>query len=403
MGLLEKASAFARARSLLHRSLELLSEDTAAPSAPAPRAARAAPAGPAEPPVFDVPVFRIRVENTGSAEEPASPPAPSRTAPSAPPPADPSSFAKALAGAVASLEPTIDLPSRLFGLLKDRFGITKGALLLHDAERQVFAPWAATGYDQATLRRMRIPPDDAAVMQVAEGRSTAIGEGGALPNFRRYFSSREAGSLPDFITLSGFGDRGHLLGLLVITEASPGPWRPTSTPFHATMSEAAAAAVPALHRLRDEILRAGRPGPVSPKEAREDLTRFLAAHVRDTQPFTVFTLSLERCRKRVISENPWYDHFRLEEDLRGVVAAFTADLGRAVHLGRLRFLVAVRDLSPADVDLFAHQLASMLGSLFHAAGFEPADAEIGTAHTFPDGTEATPEAAAGLLASLAAS
>ncbi len=101
--------------------------------------------------------------------------------------------------------------------------------------------------------------------------------------------------------------------------------------------------------------------------------------------------------------NPWFDPFRLEEDLRGAVSVFTADLGRAVHLGRLRFLVAVRDLGPADTDLFAHQLASLLASLFHATGFEPADAEIGEARTFPDRTEAAPEAAAELLASLAAS
>jgi hypothetical protein len=105
----------------------------------------------------------------------------------------------------------------------------------------------------------------------------------------------------------------------------------------------------------------------------------------------------------VISANPWFDPFRLEEDLRSVVSGFTADLGRAVHLGRLRFLVAVRDLSVADTDLFVHQLASLLGSLFHATSFEPTDAEVGTARTFPDGGEGTPEAAAELLASLAAS
>jgi hypothetical protein len=74
-----------------------------------------------------------------------------------------------------------------------------------------------------------------------------------------------------------------------------------------------------------------------------------------------------------------------------------------VHLGRLRFLVAVRDLSATDTDLFVHQLASLLGTLFHATAFEPADAQVGAARTFPDGAEATPEAAAELLAALAAS
>ena len=120
-------------------------------------------------------------------------------------------------------------------------------------------------------------------------------------------------------------------------------------------------------------------------------------------PLTVFTLSLERCRRRVTAADPWLDPFRLEEDLRTVVATFTADIGRAVHLGRLRFLVAVRDLGTTDTGLFAHQLAMLLDSLFHATVFEPADVEIGSARGFPSATGATPEAAAGLLATLAVS
>ena len=104
-----------------------------------------------------------------------------------------------------------------------------------------------------------------------------------------------------------------------------------------------------------------------------------------------------------MAANPWLDPFRLEEDLRGVVAAFAADIGRAVHLGRLRFLVAVRDLATADTDLFVHQLATLLATLFHATGFEPADVEAGPARAFPETGEATPEAATELLAQLAAS
>ncbi|MCX7028888.1 MAG: hypothetical protein NTU62_02065 [Spirochaetes bacterium] len=390
MSLLEKASAFARAKSLLHRSLELLSEE---PSS--------APAGPAEPSVFDVPVFRIRVKNTEPEKNPESAPAPSRTAPPVPSAAaDPAAFTEELAGEVASLEPTIDLPSRLFGLLKDRLGIAKGALLLHDTVRQVFAPWAAAGYDAATLRRLRIPPEGTVFGRLVGSLPVEVSDPKGIADLRRFFSSRESGNF-ERLLLAPFSAGDRLLGALLVSQIAPPI--PAGSPLTDCLARAAAAALPALQRLRDEILRPGRAGPVSPREAREDLTRFLAAHTRGTQPFTVFPLSLERCRKRVISANPWFDPFRLEEDLRSVVSGFTADLGRAVHLGRLRFLVAVRDLSAADTDLFVHQLASLLGSLFHATSFEPADAEVGTARTFPDGAEGTPEAAAELLASLAAS
>jgi hypothetical protein len=372
MGLLEKASAFARPKSLFHRSLELLGE------APAGAAAAAEPAASV---VFDVPVFSIRVEN----------PVPA---------ADPEAIAAELAGELSALEATIDLPSRLFGLLKNRLGIAKGALLLHDAARQVFAPWAAAGYDAATLRRMRIPQEDAAFARLAGSPPVAVSDAKGIADLRRFFSSREAGAFQRLL-LAPFSAGERLLGVLLVSDISPPV--PAGAPLDDCLARAAAAAVPALQRLRDEILLQARTGPVSPKEAREDLTRFLAAHPRGTPPFTVFTLSLERCRKRAIAANPWFDPFRLEEDLRGVVSGFTADLGRAVHLGRLRFLVAVRDLGPTDTDLYTHQLASLLGTLFHATAFEAADAEVGSARTFPDGAEATPESAAELLASLAAS
>jgi len=399
MGLLEKASAFARpgTKSLLHRSLELLSEEPP-PSPVGPE--EAAPGAEAGSAGFAVPVLSLRVENLEPAA--AAPPTPSqRAAPPAPAPAaDPAAFASALAGEVASLESTIDLPSRLFGLLRDRLGIAKGALLLHDGLRRVFAPWAAAGYDAATLRRLRIPPEEAALAGLAGIGPLEVSEAKAVADLRRFFSSRESGGF-DRLLLAPFAAGDRLVGVLLVSQIAPPV--PAGAPLADCLARAAAAALPALQRLRDVILRGERAGPASAPEAREDLARFLAAHPRGTAPLTVFPLSLERCRTRVMAANPWLDPFRLEEDLRGVVAAFAADIGRAVHLGRLRFLVAVRDLAAADTDLFVHQLATLLATLFHATGFEPADVEAGRARAFPETGDPTPEAATELLAQLAAS
>ena len=107
---------------LLHRSLDVLR--AAAPSAatvtsPAPLKAAAAEIVPA-----------------------VAPPAP----------ADASSILAAL----RALPDDVELPSRLFTVLKDALGIARGALLLYDPLRMVYAPWASCGLDQTTLHRMRI-------------------------------------------------------------------------------------------------------------------------------------------------------------------------------------------------------------------------------------------------------
>jgi len=399
MGLLEKANAFARAKSLLHRSLELLSEEPALPATAAASpisGARTTVPEPEDIPVFDVPVFQVRVQNP-DVTAPAAPPSPSPPPAPHPPATDPAALATRLVEAATAFDATLDLPSRLFGLLKDGLGIVKGALLLRDTGRGVFAPWAACGYDQATLRRLRVPVEEPAFSGLAGGAAVDVSDPKIVADLRRFFSSRESGAIARLL-LSPLSADGRLLGLLVVTDPAPLPSSALET-----LERTATAAVPALARLRDEILRPARTGSTSPREAREDLTRFLAAHPGGAPPLTVFTLSLERCRRRVAAANPWLDPFRLEEDLRTVVAAFTADLGRAVHLGRLRFLVAVRDLGTSDIGLFTHQLATLLDSLFHATVFEPADVEIGTARGFPSGTAATPEDAAELLATLAVS
>jgi hypothetical protein len=143
---------------------------------------------------------------------------------------------------------------------------------------------------------MRIPQEDAAFARLAGSPPVAVSDANGIADLRRFFSSREAGAFQRLL-LAPFSAGDRLLGVLLVSEISPPV--PAGAPLDGCLARAAAATVPALQRLRDEILLPARAGPVSPKEAREDLTRFLAAHPRGTPPFTVFTLSLERNFARV--------------------------------------------------------------------------------------------------------
>ena len=58
---------------------------------------------------------------------------------------------------IASLRGGVELRRAFSRCLTTLLGSAKGALLLYDPVRLVYAPWAVRGYDQTTLHRMRIP------------------------------------------------------------------------------------------------------------------------------------------------------------------------------------------------------------------------------------------------------
>ena len=139
-------------------------------------------------------------------EEPSTEPLPFQTVTEAPtateaPAAEPIAPAEAIVdpqkltldilGSLKSLPDGVELPSQLFSLLIARLGIQKGALLLFDPLRMVYAPWASRGYDPTTTHRMRISLGASESWNaLANGSPMLLTDPPALAAYQPYFSSR---------------------------------------------------------------------------------------------------------------------------------------------------------------------------------------------------------------------
>jgi hypothetical protein len=292
--------------------------------------------------------------------------------------------------AIGSLPDGVELPSQLFTTLVSRLSIEKGALLLYDPLRHVYAPWASHGYDQTTLHRMRISLGaNSSFNALANGMPIVIGDAPSLAAYQQFFSAREFFSLSR-IVLTPFIAEAKLIGVLLLTVLNP--------PFDgdgellsclARIAESGSLQVQKAREKRPN--RAGAQGLRATASPEDEAARYAAVFGAAGAKILFLSLSLEEYAERIVAAHEHLDPFRLHEDLHYFLGAFVADLGTAIPIRQGLFIVALQGLDAADLDLFLHQLSSFLHGLFGGNGLSGADTgpRILKTRSWPeDGTDA---------------
>ena len=330
---------------LLKKSLKALAESTASLAAPA------ASAGPA-----------------ASAASRAS----AKAAPSAPVTGD---LSRLIIEEAKALSNGVELPSRLFTTLRKRLSITKGALLLYDAVRLEYAPWASFGFDQTTLHRMRIPLGaNETFNALANGEPLNVTDPGQRAAFQPFFSSREFSNL-EHIVLSPYIFEDTLVGVLIVAEMRHPFSRPEELLW--CLKTVAGDVAPLLQRARGFLMkwnqaRANR-APTTPED---QVARILGSPALRGKRLLFLSLALAPYIRAVAEENEDLDLFRLREDVRSLLDAFLADLGEAIMLPAGALLVSLQGVQRDDVPLFIHQLRYFLDTRFAATRTEEPSSSI---------------------------
>jgi hypothetical protein len=290
----------------------------------------------------------------------------------APLPVEPPAISRAvdaigdIISALRALPDTLELPSEMFSLLARRLGLVKAALLLYDPLRIVFAPWASCGYDQTTLHRMRIPLGaNESWNALANGAPLSLDSPQALAPYQQSFSAREFGSVSRMV-LTPFIAGGKLVAVLLITELrSPFSSDEELMGCLAVIGETGAALV---QRSRGDRLAVALAESKPPSSPEDEATRYIAGLGASGTRILFVSLSLEAYARRIVAAHEHLDPFRLHEDLRYFLDNFVADLGVAITIRQGAFLLGLQGVDAPDLDLFLHQLASHLDSLFGGNG-----------------------------------
>ena len=266
--------------------------------------------------------------------------------------------------AVASVRGGVELPSRLFTVLTTLLGIRKGALLLYDPVRLVYAPWAVRGYDQTTTRRMRIPLGaNEAWNALGNGHPIFLDGAPALAPFQRYFSSREFAAVNRLVLVPLISED-KLIAVFELTEIDS-PFA-SDEELSSCLARAAETAAPRVYKARAARIASSAPGKARPEPLTltDEPGNFLASLGTSRTTVLLLSLSLEDYANGVLQAHEHLDPFRLHEDLVYFLGSFLVDVGTLLSLKQGRFIIALADFDAAGLDLFSHQLSMFLQSLF---------------------------------------
>ena len=280
---------------------------------------------------------------------------------------DPEEAARDMVAAIQALPDGLELPSQLFSALAEQLSIEKGAFLLFDPIRLVYAPWASLGYDQTTLHRMRIPLGaNESFKALANGSPVLVEDASTRGAYEQYFSAREFSSLAR-ILLTPFITAEKLVGVLLLTALKP-PFAGDAELLQC-LKAIADAGSPRVQKAREKKLRRADSPPVRSGGTPEaEISRYISSFGSAGARILVLALSLEEYSRKIIAAHAHLDPFRLHEDLHYFLDSFVADLGLAVPIRQGLFAVALENFDAADLDLFLHQLSSFLHGLFGGNG-----------------------------------
>jgi hypothetical protein len=263
-----------------------------------------------------------------------------------------------IVSAIEALPDGVELPSRLFSIVSAKLGVRKGALLLYDALRLVYAPWASTGFDQTTMHRLRIPLGaNESFNALANGDPLILND---VEGYQEYFSSREFSALAR-VLFAPFIASERLVGMLLLTDIA-GAAEPDADMLEC-LREIVRAGSPRVDAARAKKLSAAGAAAVqAPVSLEEQALTFLGP--RGQSPALFLSLSVEDYAQRILAGHEHLDPFRLHEDLHYFLGAFVADTGAAFAVRPGRFIVALRSIDVSDMDIFLHQLTLHLDGLF---------------------------------------
>ena len=269
---------------------------------------------------------------------------------------------------ISSLAGGVEMPSRLFTVLTTLLGVRKGALLLYDPVRLVYAPWAVRGFDQTTLHRMRIPLGaNEAWNALANGSPLFLEGAPSVAPFQQYFSSREFAAVSRLI-LVPFIAEDKLIAVFLLTEIES-PFA-TDDQLSTCLARAAAAGAPRVHEARAaQLATAATSGArPDPKTLKDEQGQFISSLGTTGKPVLLLSLSLDEYAKSVLAAHEHLDPFRLHEDLLYFLGSFLSDIGRILSVRQALFTVALPEFDPAALDLFTHQLSLFLQGMFGGIG-----------------------------------
>ncbi len=276
-----------------------------------------------------------------------------------------SSISSAILKEIQSIEEGIETPAFLFTMLKNKLGITKGALLLYDPLKMVFAPWASSGYDTTTMHRLRIPLGfSESFNETAEGKTVVVTEEQQLEEYKPFFSNREFNLISRLI-IAPLLFKNKLVSILLITEAAE---ETDNEPLNVIISNISSQLTQKIYNAREKKMQLLK--KIEPEEL-ESLENTIDKHItyalEKGNSFVLVLLKLSDFIKSIASgTSSLIDPFRLSEDITKILQSLFYNIGNIFEIESGVFIISLFKIKNPDMELIFNQTTYTIKQFFNS-------------------------------------
>ena len=244
----------------------------------------------------------------------------------------------------------LDFPSKLFSQIKKELQITKGAILLPEDD-SLFVPWAETGFDRTTSRRIRLPQtlinsmlnwNDYDILELRESDIGVMSE---------FFSFREF-SVTDSILLAPILAEKKLIAIIFISE---GEILNQSRDFKLRLfQDLSNETGPLLISKRDNIVN--KLEDVSQKDlVKEDIvSNFIDKNAEKN--FLIIKVDVQKVIEHLLQNDSSAISFRIKQDILRLIKTLIADKGEVVNNNSNSLIILLNGNRVEEAELLIHQI-----------------------------------------------
>lgn len=252
----------------------------------------------------------------------------------------------------------LDFPGTLFKHLVDEFHIEKGALLLPQ-DNSPYVPWAETGFDQTTLRRIRIPYSLVESLKNGQFYSFLELEKSDIESLKDYFSFREF-SVTAKITIAPLFAEREIIALLFI---SKGEIADQSTGYkQKILKKLSDEAGPLLFEKRGNIINKLEIMEFNENSVEETISRYIGKHKESV--FLLISVSISDFPKHFQDRNMSSLSFRIKQDILRLVKTLISNKGEVYSGDKDTLIIILKGERTVEAEMFVHQIGISMKYFF---------------------------------------
>jgi len=253
-----------------------------------------------------------------------------------------------------SLSKGFDSVTSFFRMLHDRFGFSRGTLLVTVSNRAELIPCAVTGFDEESIRLLHIDPKDIPPL-LTDTSSDCFSVLSEIERVRNLFSDQDFEQFNELLLAPVYLDD-NPISLLILPDISENQLQEMQDVLGEEYRSIVQARYSAIEDMGDHRIKPADELNKDLDLVRESTKTGLAPHL--------YKVSFRPAIESIVAENSLINSDWLEADILQIIGSLLGNLGNLYVLGDMSVLLVMQHATELDNHLVAHQTSTSLRKFF---------------------------------------